>query len=127
MGGCHLIIDGYATLRMNDKKKLVKRGDLISKPIGPDLTSQIIADQGNPVRILDIEVHPYPDPRTKEVVHHHDHGEILLHGHGWSAIIPDSTVMSLEDFDKNYERGYFRNKDGSWEPKDIPGYRKRKE
>jgi uncharacterized cupin superfamily protein len=123
----YLIIEGSATLRMNDKTRIVKRGDLISKPTGPDLTSQIIADQGNSVRILDIEVHPYPDPRTKEVVHYPDHGEILLHGHGWSSIIPDSTALSLEDFDRNYEKGYFRNKDGSWEPKDVPGYRKRRE
>ena len=122
----YLIIEGSATLRMNDKTRIVKRGDLISKPTGPDLTSQIIADQGNSVRILDIEVHPYPDPRTKEVVHYPDHGEILLHGHGWSSVIPDSTALSLEDFDRNYEKGYFRNKDGSWEPKDVPGYRKRK-
>ena len=121
----YLIIEGSATLRMNDKSRVVKRGDLISKPTGPDLTSQIITDQGNSVRILDIEVHPYPDPRTKEVVHYPDHGEILLHGHGWSSIIPDGTALRPDDFDRNYEKGYFRKNDGTWEPKDIPGYRKR--
>ena len=121
----YLIIEGSATLRMNDKSRIVRRGDFISKPTGPDLTSQIIADQGNSVRILDIEVHPYADPRTKEVVHYPDHGEILLHGHGWSSIIPDTAAINPEDFDRNYEKGYFRKKDGNWEPKDIPGYKKR--
>ena len=54
----YLILDGSATLRMNGKKRVVKRGDFISKPAGPDLTSQILANQGTSVRILDIEVHP---------------------------------------------------------------------
>ena len=123
----YLILDGAATLRMNGKKRIVKRGDFISKPAGPDMTSQILADQGTPVRILDIEVHPNADPRTKEVVHYPDHGEMLLHGHGWSSIVPDSALMNTNEFDKNYEKGYYRKKDGSWEPKDIPGYERRKE
>lgn len=121
----YLILEGSATLRMNGKTRVVKSGDFISKPAGPDLTSQIIADQGNPVRILDIEVHINADPRTKEVVHYPDHGEILLHGHGWSSIIPDSALMNTDEFEKNYERGYFRKRDGTWESKDIPGYKKR--
>ncbi|SIM78400.1 cupin domain-containing protein [Cuniculiplasma divulgatum] len=123
----YLILDGSATLRMNGKERVVKRGDFISKPAGPDLTSQILADQGTSVRILDIEVHPNADPRTKEVVHYPDHGEILLHGHGWSSIIPDGALMNTNEFDKNYEKGYYRKKDGSWEPKDIPGYERRKD
>lgn len=123
----YLILEGSATLRMNDKKRIVRRGDFISKPSGPDLASQFIADQGNPVRILDIEIHANPDPYTKEAVHYPDHGEILLHGHGWSSIIPDSTLMNTDQFDENYEKGYFLKKDGTWIPKDIPGYSRRKE
>lgn len=123
----YLILDGSATLRMNDKLRIVKKGDLISKLAGPDLTSQIIADQGGSVRILDIEVHPYPDPRTKEIVHYPDHGEILLSGHGWKSIIPEGAAISISDFDKNYESGYFRKNDGTWEPKDIQGYKRREE
>ncbi len=123
----YLILDGSATLRMNGKERVVKRGDFISKPAGPDLTSQILADQGTSVRILDIEDHPNADPRTKEVVHYPDHGEILLHGHRWSSIIPDGALMNTNEFDKNYEKGYYRKKYGSWEPKDIPGYERRKD
>jgi len=52
----YLILDGKGTLRYNEKEVEVKKGDLIGKPTGPDATSQLIADRGEKLRILDMEV-----------------------------------------------------------------------
>ena len=45
---------------------------------------------------------------------------------GWNIMIPDEAIHGVEDSMKNYEVGYFRHIDGSWEPRDVPGFPKRK-
>ena len=45
---------------------------------------------------------------------------------GWNIMIPDEAIHGVEDSMKNYEVGYFRHIDGSWEPRDLPGFPKRK-
>ncbi len=122
----YIVLEGTATLRMNGKTRTVSKGDMISKQGGPDLTSQIIADRGSPVRILDIEVWPNSSRMSKDVVFYPDHNELYLRGAGWHSVIPESASISPSDFERNYESGYARRDDGSWEPRDIPGYRKRK-
>src|SRR5689334_10534873 len=84
----YLILEGSGTLRFNDKELTVKRGDLIGKPTGPDDASQLIADKGETLRILDMEVwHDRPD-NSKDLIHTPDFNEIFMRGRGWGALVP---------------------------------------
>ncbi|WP_199615121.1 cupin domain-containing protein [Paenibacillus alkalitolerans] len=122
----YLIVSGKGTLRMGTHSMSVEAGNLIGKPSGPDLTSQILADRGEPVTILDIEA--WPDRQdTKDVMYYSDFGEIQLHGAGWSAVISDEALHSATDKGRHYEDGYRRNLDGTWTSRDIPGAPARQE
>jgi uncharacterized cupin superfamily protein len=94
----YLILEGNGTLRYNGKKIEVKRGDFISKPTGPDATSHLIADRGEKLRILDMEVWPQSPMTTKDVVVYRDVNEILMRGPGWDGRIPRESLMSSEEF-----------------------------
>lgn len=122
----YLILEGEATLRMNDKSKIVRKNDFIAKPLGPDSSSQFLANRGTPVRILDIEVWPENTLLSKDLIFYPDHKELLLRGRGWGSVIPSDSSIP-DDLDDNYQKGYVRKKDGSWEPADIPGYQRRKD
>lgn len=122
----YIVLKGKGTVRYGGHSAEISEGDLISKPLGPDVPSQLLADRGEPLRILDIEIWPDRSREAKDVVHYPDHGELDLFGPGWNIMIPDSVAYpSEEDAMKNYSSGYFRNADGTWEPKDIPGFRTR--
>jgi len=123
----YLVLKGNGTLRTGERSVSIGPGTLISKPTGPDMTSQFIADQDEELKILDIEVWPDATRTTKDLVYYPDHSEILLRGIGWSDIIPYESVMSAEDMDMNYDLGYSRNKDGSWSTKNVPGQKPRKD
>ena len=111
---------------MNNRTRHLRKGDIVSKPAGPDLTSQIIADRGQGVRILDIEVWPDSSGISKDLVYYPDQRELLLRGGGWSSIIPSDSMIDPSDFMHNYEKGYERKIDGSWESSEAPGYETRK-
>lgn len=121
----YLILNGNGTLRVSGHRTAVTEGDLISKPLGPDISTQFLADRGEALRVLDIEIWPDDEKRTKEVVGYPDHGELLFSGTGWDIIAPSDSLMDLEDSMKNYDAGYRRNRDGSWTPADVPGVKKR--
>ncbi len=123
----YFILDGEATLRMNNRTRHLMKGDFVAKPTGPDLTSQIIADRGQGVKILDIEVWPDNSRMSKDLVYYPDHRELLLRGGGWSSIIPSDSMIDASDFRHNYEAGYIRKIDGAWESSEVPGYKTRKE
>jgi|GEM_PF-3491597 len=118
----YLVLEGKGSVRIGHHKVEVNKGDLISKPTGPDLATQFLADLGKDLRILDVEVWPDLDKRSKDLVHYPDHGELDLFGDGWGIMIPDEAIHDLEDSMKNYEVGYFRHADGSWEPREVPGF-----
>jgi uncharacterized cupin superfamily protein len=123
----YLILEGTGTLRYNDKETLVTKGDLIGKPTGPDATSQIIADKGEPLRILDMEVwhgRPYV---SKDLVLNPDFNEIIMRGPGWGALFPADALMTSEDFRKHYDEGYKRTRDGGWVPSKARGHSKVRE
>ena len=122
----YIVLDGEATLRMNNRTRHLRKGDFVSKPAGPDLTSQIIADRGQGVRILDIEVWPDSSRMSKDLVYYPDQRELFLRGRGWSSIIPSDSMIDASDFMRNYEAGYARRIDGSWESSEVPGYEARK-
>lgn len=122
----YLILAGEGTLRMKGKERLIREGDFIAKPAGPDSSSQFLANRNMPLRILDMEIWPDQTNLSKDVIYYPDHKELLFRGRGWNSVIPSDTAIPSRDFEQNYESGYARNKDGTWESKDITGYMKRK-
>lgn len=122
----YLVLKGYGSARIGNHKVGIKEGDLISKALGPDLSSQFLADKGEELRIMDVEIWPNDERNSKDLVHYPDHGELDLFGKGWDLMIPDEAIKTTDDAMSNYDKGYRRKLDGSWEPRDIPGFEKRK-
>jgi len=120
----YLILEGSGTLRFNDKDVAVNRGDLIGKPTGPDAASQLIADRGEALRILDIEVWHDRPYNSKDLVLTPDFNEIFMRGPGWGALVPADALLSSDDFRKYYDEGYKRTKDGGWVPSTLRGHKK---
>src|SRR5438477_11220513 len=50
----YMILSGKGTLRYNGSATEVKVGDLVGKPSGPEVATQLIADRGRRLRILDM-------------------------------------------------------------------------
>ena len=123
----YLILEGKGTLRFMDNEEEVGRGDLIGKPSGPDAASQLIADLGVPLRILDMEVWHERPYISKDLVLNPDFNEIMMRGPGWGALVPVEAFLSSEDFRKHYSEGYRRNKDGGWVPSKNRGHKKVRE
>lgn len=123
----YLILEGSGTLRFNDKEEEVKKGDLIGKPAGPDATSQLVADMGVPLRILDMEVWHERAYFSKDFVLTPDFNEIFMKGQGWGALVPIESLIGPEDFRKHYSEGYKRAKDGSWVPSKNRGHKRVRE
>ena len=123
----YLILDGSGMLRYNGKETVVKRGDLIGKPTGPDATSQLVADRGEALRILDMEVWHQRPYYSKDLLLNQDFDELVMRGPGWGAIIPRESLITSEDFRSHYDEGYRRTKDGGWTPSKNRGHRKVRE
>jgi uncharacterized cupin superfamily protein len=123
----YLILEGTGTLRYNGKEVVVARGDLIAKPTGPDATSMLVADRGERLRILDMEVWHESPYYSKDLVFNPDFGEIILRGPGWGAIVPQESLITSEDFRSHYDEGYKRTKDGGWVPSKNRGHKKVRE
>lgn len=123
----YLILEGSGTLRYNGKDVTVKPGDLIGKPTGPDATSQLIADRGGPLRVLDMEVWHDRPYISKDLVLNPDFNEIMMRGPGWGGLIPADALMTSEDFHNHYDEGYKRTRDGGWTPSKNRGHKKVRE
>jgi uncharacterized cupin superfamily protein len=123
----YLILEGRGTLRYNGKEAVMKPGDLIGKPAGPDAATQLIADHGERLRILDMEVWHERAQLAKDIIVNPDHKEMLLSGQGWNAIIPEESLISPDEFFRYYNEGYTRKKDGGWVPSKNRGHRKVRE
>ena len=120
----YLILEGSGTLRYNSKDVRVKRGDLIGKPAGPDAASQLIADPGEKLRILDMEVWHDRAYYSKDLIRNPDFNEIIMRGPGWGSLFPGDTPASSADFRNHYDEGYRRTKDGGWVPSKARGHKK---
>jgi len=120
----YLILEGEGTLRYNGKEIEVKQGDLVGKQTGPDSTTHLIADRGEKLRILDMEIWPSRPGATKDLMLHPDFNELILRGPGWGAIVPQESLMPSEDYHEHYDEGYKRNKDGGWTPSMNRGHKK---
>lgn len=121
----YLVVSGKGTLRIADQRIEISVGDLIDKPVGPDISTQFLADLGDELSILDIEVGPSDSRGFKDMVSYPDHRELLFERAGWNFMIPYDNILSSKDLYENYETGYRRNKDGTWEPLDVPGFKRR--
>ena len=123
----YLVLAGSGTLRYNGKEVSVKHGDLVSKPTGPDAVSQLIADRGEPLRILDMEIwHDRPD-NSKDLIFNPDFNEIFMRGPGWGALLPAEALIPPKDFGEHYDEGYKRTRDGDWVPSRNRGHKKVRE
>lgn len=123
----YLILEGKGTLRYNGVETGVIAGDLIGKPAGPEAATQLIADRGERLRILDMEIWHGRAQSSKDVIVNPDFGEMLLSGQGWAALIPEEALITPEDFWRHYNEGYRRNRDGGWVPSKNRGHRKARE
>ena len=123
----YLILEGTGTLRYNGEEMVVKAGDLIGKPTGPDATSQLIADRGERLRILDMEIWHQRPYYSKDLLINQDFDEIIMRGPGWGAIIPRESLITSDDFRSHYGEGYKRTKDGGWVPSKNRGHKKVRE
>lgn len=120
----YLILKGSGTLRMGQNSRPVSAGTFIAKPTGPHLTSHIVADQGEPVTILDMEV--YADSRigmgTYDVMAYTDHQEIVLAGLGLEGMVPQKAFGPTDDVFGHYFDGYVRESDGTVRAETFPGH-----
>lgn len=121
----YMVLSGSGSIRIGGHTTKIATGDLVSKPTGPDLPTQFLADNAEKLHILDIEITPEAEKNSKEIVSYPDHHELYLAGEGWGILMPSDCAMDTEDGSKNYEKGYRRHPDGSWEPADIPGFETR--
>jgi uncharacterized cupin superfamily protein len=119
----YLVLAGRGTLRVGGHVVPVEGGALVGKAAGPDLPSQFVADRGEALTILDMEIWPEASflDATKDVVAYTSHGELYLHGPGWQAMAPQSTLGPIDDARAHYNEGYVRAADGSFEPRTLPG------
>jgi len=72
-----LILEGEATLRMDNRRKIVKAGDLLFFTTGPGGAHQLYNHTQNPVRYLDLVARNRPD-----VCEYPDTGKINCEGIG---------------------------------------------
>ena len=121
----YLVLKGKGTIRIGEHRVSINEGDLIAKPIGPDISTQFLADRGESMRVLDLEIWPEDERISKDAVLYPDHEELDLFGQGWFFTVPSATISDALDAMSHYDTGYRRKADGSWEPKDIPGHKKR--
>lgn len=65
----YIVLSGSGTVRYGDHAVDISQGDLISKPLGPGVPTQLLADRGVPLRILDTEIWPNSIRTAKDLVH----------------------------------------------------------
>ncbi|HLH86339.1 MAG TPA: cupin domain-containing protein [Thermoplasmataceae archaeon] len=121
----YLILSGKGTARIGSRRVDVATGDIVFKPLGPDLPTQLLADKGEELKVLDMEIWQDPSRGDKDVVIYPDHGEVDFFGAGWYTTVPLDSAISADDAMGHYDEGYRRQKDGTWVPADVPGFRKR--
>jgi uncharacterized cupin superfamily protein len=116
----YLILEGRGTLRYNGKSIEVEKGDIIGKPAGPDAASHLLANRGEKLRILDMEVwhEPFNGSRTtaKDLMVWPDFAEVGMRGPGWGAFLPKDTMMSTADLERHWSDSYRRSKEGKRKP-----------
>jgi uncharacterized cupin superfamily protein len=112
----YLILEGKGTLRFNGKAVRVEKGDLVAKPSGPDAATHLLANRGEKLRILDMEVwhERFTGTATtsKDLIFWPDQAEFAMRGPGWGALVPKDSMMSTAELEKHWSETYRRTKDG---------------
>jgi uncharacterized cupin superfamily protein len=112
----YLILEGRGTVRYNGRAIQVEKGDLIAKPTGPDAATHLLANRGERLRILDMEVWHERFTGTgttaKDVIYWPDFAEFQMRGPGWGALVPKDAMMSTADLERHWNDTYRRTKDG---------------
>jgi uncharacterized cupin superfamily protein len=112
----YLILDGKGTVRFNGKAVKVEKGDIIAKPTGPDAATHLLANRGERLRILDMEIwhdrFTGSSTTSKDVVYWPDYAEAQLRGPGWAALLPADSLMRTTDLERHWSDKYRRTKEG---------------
>jgi uncharacterized cupin superfamily protein len=112
----YLILEGKGTLRYNGRAIQVEKGDFVAKPAGPDAATHLLANRGEKLRILDMEVwhERFTGTATtaKDIIFWPDYAEIGMRGPGWGALVPADSLMSTVDLEKHWSDIYRRTRDG---------------
>ena len=120
----YLVLEGEGTLRFDGREIPLMKGDLVGKPAGPDASTHIIADRGEELKILDMEIWHQRAHFPKDFMADPDFGEIIIRGEGWDATIPTESLLSTVDSGAHYQEGYRRTRDGGWVPAKLRGHKK---
>ena len=125
----YLIEKGTGTLRMGRHTAPVVPGTLVAKPAGPQFPTHIVADQGEAVTLLNIEV--YLDARlwlgACDLMAYPDDGELLMVGPGWENMVPKKAIQWADDVFSHDFTGYARQTDGTAVNASFPGHPPRQE
>jgi len=113
----YLILEGRGTLRYNGRAVKVEKGDLVAKPSGPDAATHLLANRGEKLRILDMEVwherFTGTATTTKDLIYWPDYAEFSMRGPGWGALVPADSMISTAELEKHWSDTYRRTKDGA--------------
>ncbi|WP_018130740.1 cupin domain-containing protein [Effusibacillus pohliae] len=121
----YLVLEGSCKFRIGSREQVVNTGDLVTKPKGIGLATQVYNHSGRTVTILDIEI--WGDMEATDLCIYPDHAEILLRGKGWAHQVPLDAVDTDNDLRIHYDTGYRRLRNGSFVPQVLPGVPTRKE
>jgi uncharacterized cupin superfamily protein len=112
----YLVLEGRGTLRYNGNEIDVKPGDLVGKPTGPDIATHFLANRGERLRLLDMEVwrdrFTGTDSTTKDLMFWPDHEEIMMRGPGWAAVASKEALIPTKDLEEHFSESYRRTPDG---------------
>jgi uncharacterized cupin superfamily protein len=120
----YLVLAGHCTVRIGTRDQIVCQGDLVSKPKGTGLSTQIFNHTEEPVTIMDFEIWERIDDTDLAI--YSDHGEVLLRGQGFRHYVPLDAIEPADDLRAHYDTGYRRQRDGSYVPQEMRGVPPRK-
>lgn len=120
----YLVLEGCCTVRIGTRDQIACPGDLVSKPKGTGLATQIYNHTEEPVTIMDFEIWERIDDTDLAI--YSDHGEVLLRGQGFRHYVPLDAIELADDLRAHYDTGYRRLRDGSYVPKEMQGVPTRK-
>lgn len=115
----YLVLEGHCTFQIGSREQTVCQGDLVTKPKGTGMSTQIFNHTNEPVTIMDFEI--WDDVEGTDLGIYPSHGEILFRGRGFSHYVPLDAVESAADLRAHYDTGYRRQRDGSFVPREMRG------